>query len=220
MASAHKLLHGLPEVAKYLGYDPRRLALAERAGANQVGYEFLMRLYCARHHSRMADPGAGMQDSCPQSGKNLAFAARHLALHRIQGVGACCHRRSRHPRSQRSTNPAAASPPRQRITVSKSTPAAIAIRAGPLPPRAGTASSTRVLSGSRRSRGSTGFLGWPGSRPAGPSAANSSISITSRALVTHTAPQSLIMSWQPADCADVTGPGTAISGLPRSWACR
>lgn len=56
MAPAHKLLHGLPEVAKYLGYDPRRLALAERAGANQVGYEFLMRLYCARHHSRMADP--------------------------------------------------------------------------------------------------------------------------------------------------------------------
>ena len=44
--------------------------------------------------------------------------------------------------------------------------------------------------------------------------------VTSRALVTHTAPQSLIASWQPADCADVTGPGTAISGRPRSCACR
>src|SRR5499427_8410933 len=43
MAPAHELIHGLPEVAKDLGYDPRRLALAERAGANQVGYEFLMR---------------------------------------------------------------------------------------------------------------------------------------------------------------------------------
>jgi len=71
MAPAHELLRGLPEVAKYLRYDPRRLALAERAGANQVGYEFLMRLYCARHHSRMADSGTVMQDSCPISGKNL-----------------------------------------------------------------------------------------------------------------------------------------------------
>jgi hypothetical protein len=45
-------------------------------------------------------------------------------------IGGGSQRRSRQPRSQRSTNPAAASPPRQRITVSKSTPAAMAIRAG------------------------------------------------------------------------------------------
>src|SRR6266699_4498719 len=73
MAPAYELLHGLPEVAKYLGYDPRRLARAERAGTSQVGYEFLMRLHCARHHRRMADSGAEVQDSCPLSGRNLAF---------------------------------------------------------------------------------------------------------------------------------------------------
>ena len=101
MAPAYELLHGLPEVAKYLGYDPRRLALAERAGANQVGYEFLMRLYCARHHSRMADPDAGMQDSCPQSGKNLAFARPAWAYTTSGGVDTGSHRRSRQPRSQR-----------------------------------------------------------------------------------------------------------------------
>src|SRR5437773_388495 len=42
----------------------------------------------------------------------------------------------------------------------------------------------------------------------------------SAARVTQLAPQSLMIRWHPADCADVTGPGTAISGLPRLAACR
>jgi hypothetical protein len=42
----------------------------------------------------------------------------------------------------------------------------------------------------------------------------------SAARVTQLAPQSLMIRWHPADCADVTGPGTAISGLPRVAACR
>jgi hypothetical protein len=42
--------------------------------------------------------------------------------------------RRRQPCSQRSTKPPAASVPRQRMTVSKSTPADTAIRAGPPPP--------------------------------------------------------------------------------------
>jgi len=46
------------------------------------------------------------------------------------------------------------------------------------------------------------------------------ISMMSAAQVTHVAPQSLMIRWQPADCRDVTGPGTAISGLPSSAACR
>src|SRR5215472_13452967 len=83
MAPAHELLRGLPEVAKYLRYDPRRLALAERARANQVGYEFLMRLYCARHDSRMADSGTGMQDSCPISGKNMTLWSSQVARTRL-----------------------------------------------------------------------------------------------------------------------------------------
>ena len=36
--------------------------------------------------------------------------------------------------------------------------------------------------------------------------------MTSRALVTQAAPQSLMIAWQPADAGEVTGPGTAISG--------
>src|SRR5690242_12515771 len=80
MAPTHELLHGLPEVAKHLGYDTRRLALAERAAANQMGHEFLMRLHCARHHSRMADTGTVMQDFCPISGRNLTLVRplRHV----------------------------------------------------------------------------------------------------------------------------------------------
>ena len=73
MAPTHELLHGLPEVANYLGDDPRRLARAERAGTGEVGYEFLRRRYCARHPSRMADFYAERQDSCPLSGRNSAF---------------------------------------------------------------------------------------------------------------------------------------------------
>jgi len=42
----------------------------------------------------------------------------------------------------------------------------------------------------------------------------------SSARVTHVAPQSLMIRWHPADCAEVTGPGTAISGLPSWAACR
>ena len=44
--------------------------------------------------------------------------------------------------------------------------------------------------------------------------------MTSCARVTHTAPHSLMISWQPADSSEVTGPGTAISGRHRSRACR
>ena len=44
--------------------------------------------------------------------------------------------------------------------------------------------------------------------------------MTSPAQVTQVAPQSLMIRWHPADCAEVTGPGTAISGLPSSAACR
>ena len=43
--------------------------------------------------------------------------------------------------------------------------------------------------------------------------------MTSSAQVTHTAPQSRMMSWQPADRSEVTGPGTAISGRFWSRAC-
>ena len=42
----------------------------------------------------------------------------------------------------------------------------------------------------------------------------------SAARVTQVAPHSLMIRWQPADWAEVTGPGIAISGLPRSAACR
>lgn len=42
---------------------------------------------------------------------------------------------------------------------------------------------------------------------------------TSAALVTSLAPPRM-SAWHPADCAEVTGPGTAISGLPRSLAWR
>ena len=44
--------------------------------------------------------------------------------------------------------------------------------------------------------------------------------MTSAARVTQVAPHSLMIQWHPADWADVTGPGTAISGLPRLAACR
>ena len=40
----------------------------------------------------------------------------------------------------------------------------------------------------------------------------------SAARVTQVAPHSRMIRWQPADCAEVTGPGTAISGLPSSAA--
>ncbi len=39
----------------------------------------------------------------------------------------------------------------------------------------------------------------------------------SSARVTQVAPHSRMIRWHPADWAEVTGPGTAISGLP-SWA--
>ena len=42
----------------------------------------------------------------------------------------------------------------------------------------------------------------------------------SAARVTQLAPHSLMIRWHPADWAEVTGPGTAISGFPRSAACR
>ena len=42
----------------------------------------------------------------------------------------------------------------------------------------------------------------------------------SAARVTQVAPHSLMIRWHPADWAEVTGPGTAISGLPSSAACR
>ena len=42
----------------------------------------------------------------------------------------------------------------------------------------------------------------------------------SAARVTQLAPHSLMIRWHPADWAEVTGPGTAISGLPRLAACR
>ena len=42
----------------------------------------------------------------------------------------------------------------------------------------------------------------------------------SAARVTQVAPHSRMIRWHPADCAEVTGPGTAISGLPSSAACR
>src|ERR1051326_8820686 len=42
----------------------------------------------------------------------------------------------------------------------------------------------------------------------------------SAARVTQVALHSLMIRWHPADWAEVTGPGTAISGLPRSAACR
>src|SRR5215469_15170738 len=90
MTPAHELLYGLPEVTKYLGYDPRRLARAQRAGTSQVGYEFLMRLHCARHPSRMADFRAEMQDSCPLAGRNLAYMRliRHMATSRAWAMPA------------------------------------------------------------------------------------------------------------------------------------
>src|SRR6266702_1312139 len=80
MAPAHELLHGLTEVTKYLRDDPRRLALAERAGTSEMSHKLFMRLYCARHPSSMAHYWTEMQDSCPLSGKNLAFMrlVRHV----------------------------------------------------------------------------------------------------------------------------------------------
>jgi hypothetical protein len=42
----------------------------------------------------------------------------------------------------------------------------------------------------------------------------------SAARVTQLAPHSLMIRWHPADWAEVTGPGTAISDLPSSAACR
>ena len=42
----------------------------------------------------------------------------------------------------------------------------------------------------------------------------------SAAPVTQVAAHSLMIRWHPADCAEVTGPGTAISGLQRLAACR
>ena len=44
--------------------------------------------------------------------------------------------------------------------------------------------------------------------------------MTSAAVVTRVACQSLMIRWQPADRSEVTGPGTAISRRPRSRACR
>ena len=44
--------------------------------------------------------------------------------------------------------------------------------------------------------------------------------MTSAAPVTQTAPHSRMILWQPADTSEVTGPGTAISGRPRSRAWR
>src|SRR5689334_12138244 len=100
MAPAHELLHGLAEVTKYLRHDPRRLALAERAGTGQVGHEFLMRLHCARHPSRMAHYCMEMQDSCPLSGRNLAFMrlVRHVTV--AAAAAAASHARNA-PRTQR-----------------------------------------------------------------------------------------------------------------------
>jgi len=57
----------------------------------------------------------------------------------------------RQPVSERSMNPPAASEPRQRMAVSRSTPAEAAMVAGPAPARAGTASSTSAVWGSRES---------------------------------------------------------------------
>ena len=42
---------------------------------------------------------------------------------------------------------------------------------------------------------------------------------TSAALVTRAARWSRIGAWQPADVAEVTGPGTAINGRPKLMAC-
>ena len=119
--------------------------------------------------------------------------------------------RSRQPRSQRSTKPQPASRPRQRSTVSRSTPASTAIVDGPAPPRPGSASSTLALSGSSSSRdrfrwADAGPRAGDGVRhrpPAGAEAAGApsgvSISMTSAAQVTQVAPHSLMIRWQPAD---------------------
>ena len=86
------------------------------------------------------------------------------------------------------------------MTVSKSTPAAIAILAGPRPVRAGTASRTRLVhrakqvAGRARARAAAQAVARP--------RRTHSNSITSRAPVTQIAPHSLMASWQPADCAE------------------
>ena len=60
----------------------------------------------------------------------------------------------------------------------------------------------------------------PESRPpAGPGPAGRLLA-ASAALVTSTASPARMRTWQPADIADVTGPGTAITGRPSSLARR
>src|SRR5262249_35236636 len=69
-----------------------------------------MRLYCARHHSRMADRGVEMQDFCPLAGRNPAFM--RLVRHMTPAVAAATASRghtaprTRPPPAPPPTNPA------------------------------------------------------------------------------------------------------------------
>jgi hypothetical protein len=110
-----------------------------------------------------------------------------------------------------------------------SSPALVAIVAGPLPPRTGRASRTVADSRPRASLGTTVLA--PGSAalaPATPVPATSAIasptgdrySMTSAALVISSPRHCLMIVWHPADVSEVIGPGTAMSGRNSSRACR
>src|SRR5215470_18779961 len=133
MTPAHKLLRGLAEVAKNLCHHPYRLALAERTRTSQVVHEFLVRLYRARHRSRMAYSCVEMQDFCPKSGKNPAFMRpfRHITG---VAVAAVASRARSAPRTRRRpARPGSVSPYRSRFWP-RSRSAQVLDRSGPGPP--------------------------------------------------------------------------------------
>src|ERR1039458_7729868 len=207
---ADESVRWLGEIPDHFIDQPRCLPGPQRAAPDQVRDQVLERPLRDCHTSQHARLSGRMATNLPGIGQNLADLSARVVF---PGYPA---RRTRQPRSHRSMNPAAVSSPRQRSTVSKSTPADTAIRAGPRAPRAGTASRTLRLTGSSSSLGRTGLREGSARSPG----LNDRQASTSWTSVTHTAPQSLIARWQPADAMDVTGPGTAISGRFRSRACR
>lgn len=102
-----------------------------------------------------------------------------------------------------------------------SSPALVAIVAGPLPPRTGRASRTVADSRSRASLGTTVPAASTAPVTAAPASASPTgdrYSMTSAALVISSPRHCLMIVWHPAEVSEVIGPGTAMSGRNNSRA--
>ena len=91
----------------------------------------------------------GLAREWSRSGHDVVVFTQEREPERAEGAESRAAAVRRHPEVTRSTSPSAHSAPRQRPTVVASTPATTAIDAGPAPRRAGTASGTRRVVGSR-----------------------------------------------------------------------